>query len=102
MLNEKVIENFVFQNNSLELLCNYEYVNGVLVFGSFLSILHDKRINPSILFNSILENLELRELFIEITGSKNTKQALLDLLHLYPALIKSKNTKKLFKKSIKK
>jgi hypothetical protein len=102
MLNEQTLENFVFQNNSLEQICSKEYVNGVLVFGAFLSILNSKRINPSTLFNSILENLELRELFIEITGSENTKEALLGLLQLYPALIKSKNTKKLFKKSIKK
>lgn len=102
MLNEQTLENFVFQNNSLEQICSKEYVNGVLTFGSFLSILNSKRINPSTLFNSILENLELRELFIEITGSENTKEALLGLLQLYPALIKSKNTKKLFKKSIKK
>lgn len=102
MLNEHTLENFVFQNNSLEQICSREYVNGVLVFGSFLSILNSKRINPSTLFNSILENLELRELFIEVTGSENTKDALLGLLQLYPALIKSKNTKKLFKKSIKK
>jgi hypothetical protein len=102
MINEKTLDNFVYQNNSLEMLCTYEYVNGVVIFGSYLSILNNKRINPFTLFNSILENLELRELFIEITGSENTKQALLGLLQLYPALIKSKNTKKLFKKSIKK
>jgi hypothetical protein len=102
MLTEQTLENFVFQNNSLEQICSQEYIRGVLVFGSYLSILHNKRINPSTFFNSILENLELRELFIEVTGSENTKEALLGLLQLYPALIKSKNTKKLFKKSIKK
>ena len=102
MLNEQTLDNFVFQNNSIEQICTREYINGVIVFGSYLSILNIKRINPSTLFNSILENLELRELFIEITGSKNTREALLGLLQLYPALIKSKNTKKLFKKSIKK
>jgi hypothetical protein len=102
MLNEKTLDNFIFQNNSLEQICTREYVSGVLAFGAYLSILNNKRINPSTLFTSVLENLELRELFIIITGAENTKEALLGLLQLYPALIKSKNTKKLFKKSIKK
>jgi hypothetical protein len=41
-------------------------------------------------------------LFVEVTHSDSVHEALLGLLQLYPPLLKSKNTKRLFKKSIAK
>lgn len=102
MFNEKVLNDFNSRNDPLRQVCTKEYILAVIKFGSFLSILHNKRLNPSTVFVLILENKEIRDLFIEITNSESTHEALLGLLQLYPPLLKSKNTKRLFKKSIKK
>jgi hypothetical protein len=101
MYYEKIVKNFLSLNDPIELICSKEFVLGVFQFGSYLSIIHNKRINPSTLFVSILEYKDLRTLFTELTYSENEREALLNLLQLYPALLKSKNTKRLFKKSIK-
>jgi len=100
MFNEKVLDDFLSKNDPLKQICTKEYIQGVFKFGSLLSILHNKKINPSTVFVTILENKEIRDLFVEVTHSDNAKDALLGLLQLYPPLLKSKNTKRLFKKSI--
>lgn len=100
MFNEKILEDFISRSDPLSQLSTKEYILGVFKFGSFLSIIKNKKINPSGLFTSILENKELREIFIKITHSENINEALLGLLQLYPSLLKSKNTKRLFKKSL--
>ena len=102
MLNKNTLESHSNENDPLYKLYSREYVKGMFKFGAFLTILNNKKINPAGLFTSILENYELRELFVFCTSSENMKEALLKLLHFYPPLLKSKNTKRLFKKSIKK
>jgi len=102
MLNEKTLQKYIFQSNPLELICTKEYIEGVLLFGAFVSMVLSKKINASGLFTTVLQDKELREAFIFITGSQNMHEALLGLLRLYPNLIKSKNTKKLFTSSLKK
>lgn len=100
MFNEKILEDFISRSDPLSQLCTKEYIMGVFKFGSFLSIIKNKKINPSGLFTTVLENKDLREIFINITHSENINEALLGLLQLYPSLLKSKNTKRLFKKSL--
>jgi hypothetical protein len=100
MFNEKILEDFISRSDPLSQLSTKEYILGVFKFGSFLSIIKNKKINPSGLFTAILENKDLREIFITITHSENINEALLGLLQLYPSLLKSKNTKRLFKKSL--
>lgn len=102
MLNEKTLQKYIFQSNPLELICTKEYIEGVLLFGSFVSMIYNKKINASGLFTAVLQDKELREAFIHITGSKDAHEAFLGLLQLYPNLVKSKNTKKLFNSSLKK
>ena len=102
MINDRSLQKYIFQSNPLELICTKEYIKGVLLFGSYLSIVHNKKVNASGIFTAILQDLELREVFIFITGSQHTHEALLGLLQLYPNLLKSKNTKKLFSSSFKK
>jgi hypothetical protein len=101
MFNEKILDDFIGRSDPLSQICTKEYVNGVLKFGSYLSIIKNKKINPNGLFVSILENRHLRDIFTEITHSENIQEALLGLLQLYPSLVKSKNTKRIFKKSLK-
>ena len=100
MFNEKVLDDFLLKSDPLKQICTKDYIHGVYKFGSFLSIIHNKRLNPSAVFVLILENKEIRDLFVDVTHSDNAKEALLGLLQLYPPLLKSKNTKRLFKKSI--
>jgi hypothetical protein len=102
MINDRTLQKYIFQSNPLELICTKEYIKGVLLFGSYLSIVHNKKVNASGIFTAVLQDLELREVFIFITGSQHTHEALLGLLQLYPNLLKSKNTKKLFSSSFKK
>ena len=59
MFNEKVLEDFLSRNDPLKQICTKEYILGVLMFGSFLSIVHNKKINPSAIFVLILENKDL-------------------------------------------
>ena len=101
MFNEKILSDFNSKNDPLGQICTKEYILGVFRFGSFLSVIYNKKLNPSAMFTCILESKELRELFIDVTHSENMYEALLGLLQLYPPLLKSKNTKRLFKKSIK-
>lgn len=100
MFNEKILNDFNSRNDPLSQICTKEYILSVFKFGSYLSILHNRRLNPAAVFVCILENKEIRDLFVEITHSESTHEALLGLLQLYPSLLKSKNTKRLFKKSI--
>jgi len=102
MFNDKILSDFNSRNDPLKQICTKEFILNVFRFGSFLSIVHNKRLNPATIFVTILENKEIRDMFIEVTNSENDQEALLGLLQLYPPLLKSKNTKRLFRKSIKK
>ena len=101
MFNEKILDDFLSCNDPLRSICSKEYILNVYKFGSYLSIINNKKLNASALFVQILQDKKLRDLFVEVTESENMKVALLGLLQLYPILLKSKNTKRLFKKSIK-
>jgi len=99
MLNDKILDNFVNYNDPLDNICNKEFVINVMKFGAYLSIINNKRINASVLFISILENSKLRDIFMEITGAENVRDSLLGIMEIYPVLVKSKNTKRIFDKS---
>ena len=101
MLNDKILDNFISNNDPLDSICTKEFVENVLKFGAYLSMINNKRINSSVLFLTILENYRLRDIFVDITGAESERDAFLGVLQLYPVLIKSKNTRKLFEKSKK-
>jgi hypothetical protein len=101
MINKNAFEDLFQKCDPLFQLTSKEYIIGVLKFGSYLSILNNKKLNASGIFVQILQDKKLRDMFVTITESENMKSALLGLLQLYPVLLKSKNTKRLFKKSIK-
>jgi hypothetical protein len=102
MFNEKVLNSCVVQGDPIKQICTKEYIHNVYKFGSYLSIVNNKKINPTALFIQILQNKKLRDCFVKVTEAENEYAALLGLLQLYPILLKSKNTKRLFKKSITK
>ena len=55
MFNEKVLDDFLSKSNPLKQICSKDYIHGVYMFGSFLSVLHNKRLNPSAIFVLILD-----------------------------------------------
>lgn len=81
-----------------EQIQNKDFVQGTLKAGSLISILENKKINPTLLFALILENKHYQDFFVEITSSSSLKEALMSLLYLYPSLVKSKITKSSIRK----
>jgi hypothetical protein len=101
MLNSKSIISIIQNNDPVEHALSKEFIYGLLKLGSYLSIINGRRINSSTLFMMILENSDIRYIFVELTGSSSEKEALTNILYMYPALLKSKNVKKTFQRSLK-
>jgi len=75
-----------------------EFVSGVHKAGSLISMIENKKLNAAGLFCLILENLDYQRFFVEATSSENLRDAILSMLYLYPALVKSKITKAAIRK----
>jgi len=101
MLNGQSISNIIQNSNPVEHVVSKEFILGLLKLGSYFSIIYGKKINSSTLFTLILENADIRYIFVALTGADGERNALLNILHMYPALIKSKNVKKTFQRSLK-
>jgi len=101
MLNSKNITNIIHNSNPVETTAGKEFITGLLKVGAFLSIVSGKKINSSTLFTMILENSDIRYIFVSLTGASDEREALLGMLYMYPALLKSKNVKKTFQRSLK-
>ena len=84
--------------NPFDQIRSKEFVEGLLKAGSLISMLENKKINTTALFTLLLEKPEYQLFFTEITSSDNFKEALLSLLYLHPALVKSKITKSVIRK----
>lgn len=79
-------------------LISREFIEGVLKAGALISMLENKKINNTMLFSLLLEKLDYREFFTEVTSSDSFKEAVSSLLYLYPSLVKSKITKTVVRK----
>jgi len=102
MLTSKNILNITHNSDPVMCTTSKEYIQGLMKLGAFLSIISGKKINSAALFTSILENANIRSILISLTGVDDEREALLNMLHMYPALLKSKNVKKTFQRSLKK
>lgn len=80
-----------------EQICNKEFAEGVYKAGSLLSMLENKKLNPINLFLQLFANQSYQIFFTEITSSSCFKEAILNLLYLYPSIVKSKITKRAIK-----
>jgi hypothetical protein len=85
--------------NPLDRIKSREFIDGVLKAGSLISMLENKKINVTTLFVLLFESSKYQEFFTEITASDSFKEAILSLLYLHPALVKSKFTKSVIRKS---
>jgi hypothetical protein len=75
-----------------------EFISGLLKAGSFISMIENKKINTTNLFLLLLEKKDYQDFFVDITSTKNFREAVSLLLHLYPNLVKSKFTKSYIRK----
>jgi len=71
-------------------MIDFEFNTMILELGSFLSILHNKKINPPKMVALIIEDVNIRELFMEYLGIKNYNSLIRLLIRYYPNLYKSK------------
>lgn len=85
-------------NNPLYNLNEREFNKGLMTFGSFVSIIKNKRINHTMLLIFLLEDNNYRECFKEISGVDNTKLLLYNFIQRFPNLCKSKIIKTKIKK----
>jgi len=61
--------------------------------GTFLYLTHNKNINPTTLFLSVMSSDKIQTLFMEMTSTPNIIPILKAILNRYPNLIKSKMLK---------
>jgi hypothetical protein len=81
-----------------EELCSKEFWEAVMKFGSFVSMLENKKVNTTTLFSLLIENKNYQNIFVELTSCTNFREAIEMLLYLYPSLVKSKVTKSTVKR----
>jgi len=81
----------------IDQICSKEFVEGVLKAGSTISMLENKKLNPTNFFLFLLESKQYQDFFTELTASNSFREAVLSLLYLYPSLVKSKITKAVIK-----
>ena len=79
-------------------MVSQEFIHGVMKAGALLSMIENKKINTTTLFTLLLERPDYQAFFTEITSCDSFKEAVKYLLHLNPALVKSKITKSFLRK----
>jgi hypothetical protein len=89
-MHEKQIEALVSQNNPVYQLEAKEFNNALIKFGSFVSIIMNKRLSQTFILLQLLENENLRKIFQEICEIDEFQTLLLNFLACYPSLCKSK------------
>jgi len=78
-----------------------EFDNALLVFGSLLSILKNKKINTIIILTSILNDKYTQECFKQISGIDNIQTIAYNIIVRNPILCKSKIIKRYLRKQKK-
>jgi len=84
--------------NPIDNILLNEFIEGSIKAGSLISMIENKKLNPTCLFSLLLEKPDYRNFFVEITSSTNFREAVLSMLYLYPSLVKSKITKSSIRK----
>lgn len=92
-MSTKTLNNFVQQIEStdpISLINNQEFDDILLKFGSFISILKNKKINQTMLLIEILENQVVQKCFKQLTDIDNLQTLTYNMFIRYPILCKSK------------
>ena len=98
MITEAVISNNIQESNPFCRITNKQFIEGVHKFGALMSMIVNRKLNPSGVLELLFEREDYQQIFVDITGAKDFRESIQGLLQLYPVLIKSKNTKRLIKK----
>lgn len=70
-----------------------EFENQISALGSFLTVVKNKKINPTHMVLILFEDIEIRKFFIKLTGVDNFESLMYNILRKYPQLCKSKTVK---------
>jgi len=96
---EKSFTDFMNHNDPVHQINEKEFNISLLQFGSFVSILKNKRVNQTLLLSELLEDEKYRECFSYISEIDDIFILLKNLLVKYPILCKSKIIKTKIKDS---
>ena len=69
----------------------------LIKFGSFCSIIHNKKLNNVTIFSFIVKNKTYRKIFMELTDTESEKEAILLFLKHNSNLCRSKVVRKILK-----
>ncbi len=89
-MQDKTLQAITNFNDPIHQIKIKEFNISLLNFGSFISIITNKRLSQTFVLIQLLENEELREIFKEICEIDNFQILLLNFLECYPPLCKSK------------
>ena len=87
--NNKIVQSINLTNPVYQLNTK-EFDEALLSFGSFLSIINNKRINQTMLLVALLEQKEVIESFKLLSGVDKPQILLYNLIMRFPVLCKSK------------
>lgn len=89
-MNEKALAAHVEYNDPIKQIENKEFNLALIKFGSFISIIENKRVSPTFILLQLLEDEKLRNIFKQICEIEEFQVLLLNYLTTYPSLTKSK------------
>jgi len=78
-----------------------EFIERMYKFGSLLSIIKNKKINPTLFLSVLLKEENIRIMFMQYLEIEEFHIILHNILEYYPNLIRSKIIKKEYKKYVK-
>jgi hypothetical protein len=80
----------ITHNNALSVINNKELDECLVKFGSFLSIVQTKKINPTNYLLILVSDSTIRNILLQITGIDTFEELVRELIARYPILCKSK------------
>lgn len=86
------------QHIPYENLQEEEFSKSFYSFCTFVSLMHDKKMNFATVFLKILENKALRDIFISIIDEENEFSAIKRYIQMEPSITKSKYVTKFLNK----
>jgi len=89
-IDNKPIINKINDTDPIYKIKEKEFNEALITFGSFISIIKNKRINQTMLLIEIIENETVRKIFMDITDIDNIQFLIYNLIIRFPILCKSK------------
>ena len=87
---EKSFEDFMNHSDPIYQINENEFNSALLQFGSFVSILKNKRVNQTLILSELLGDKQYKECFTFLTEIDDDFTIIQKLVNKYPILCKSK------------